>query len=143
LHRRNKRVPFDQRNNAPQSLRIVYPPILDINHFRHFLVTIENLYPMDDEPMWVADRVVAPTTGSAITIPDTANEFAIKVTNGNPSRVNIKQLCGRVNIKQLCGNIIVKMINLSSGKAYVEGEIVSKAFKILSMRVVTQDCTAA
>ncbi|GKB53107.1 hypothetical protein Tco_0903860 [Tanacetum coccineum] len=33
---------------------------------------------MDDEPMWVADRVVAPTPGSAITIPETANEFTIK-----------------------------------------------------------------
>ncbi|GJX86297.1 ribonuclease H-like domain-containing protein [Tanacetum coccineum] len=33
---------------------------------------------MDDEPMWVADRVVALTPGSAITIPITANEFAIK-----------------------------------------------------------------
>ncbi|GKF35857.1 reverse transcriptase domain-containing protein [Tanacetum coccineum] len=29
---------------------------------------------MDDEPMWAADR----TPGSAITIPETANEFAIK-----------------------------------------------------------------
>ncbi|GJV35901.1 hypothetical protein Tco_1408378 [Tanacetum coccineum] len=33
---------------------------------------------MDDEPMWAADRVVAPTPGSAITLPATANEFAIK-----------------------------------------------------------------
>ncbi|GJR02756.1 reverse transcriptase domain-containing protein [Tanacetum coccineum] len=33
---------------------------------------------MDDEPMWAADRVVTPTTGSTITIPETANEFAIK-----------------------------------------------------------------
>ncbi|GKB74543.1 hypothetical protein Tco_0935955 [Tanacetum coccineum] len=33
---------------------------------------------MDDEPMWAADRVVAPTPGSAITIPETANEFSIK-----------------------------------------------------------------
>ncbi|GJX15597.1 hypothetical protein Tco_0216429 [Tanacetum coccineum] len=33
---------------------------------------------MDDKPMWVADRVVAPTPGSAITIPETANEFVIK-----------------------------------------------------------------
>ncbi|GKA69946.1 hypothetical protein Tco_0776010 [Tanacetum coccineum] len=33
---------------------------------------------MDDEPMWAADRVVASTPGSAITIPETANEFAIK-----------------------------------------------------------------
>ncbi|GKC75819.1 hypothetical protein Tco_1126593 [Tanacetum coccineum] len=33
---------------------------------------------MDDEPMWAADRVVALTPGSAITIPKTTNEFAIK-----------------------------------------------------------------
>ncbi|GJX84313.1 reverse transcriptase domain-containing protein [Tanacetum coccineum] len=33
---------------------------------------------MDDEPIWAADRVVAPTPGSAITIPDIANEFSIK-----------------------------------------------------------------
>ncbi|GKB18922.1 reverse transcriptase domain-containing protein, partial [Tanacetum coccineum] len=42
------------------------------------IFTLENLYPIDDEPMWAADRVVAPTPGSAITIPETANEFAIK-----------------------------------------------------------------
>ncbi|GJT27304.1 hypothetical protein Tco_0907579 [Tanacetum coccineum] len=33
---------------------------------------------MDDEPMWAADHVVALTPGSAIIIPETANEFAIK-----------------------------------------------------------------
>ncbi|GJZ66058.1 hypothetical protein Tco_0622754 [Tanacetum coccineum] len=33
---------------------------------------------MDDEPMWDADRVVASNLGSAITILETANEFAIK-----------------------------------------------------------------
>ncbi|GJT97932.1 hypothetical protein Tco_1093450 [Tanacetum coccineum] len=33
---------------------------------------------LDDEPMWAADRVVAPTPGSAITIPETVNEFSIK-----------------------------------------------------------------
>ncbi|GJZ18965.1 reverse transcriptase domain-containing protein [Tanacetum coccineum] len=33
---------------------------------------------MDDEPMWVVDRVVAPTPGSAITIPETVKEFTIK-----------------------------------------------------------------
>ncbi|GJS90045.1 reverse transcriptase domain-containing protein [Tanacetum coccineum] len=74
----NRRVPFNQRNDPPKNPRIVYPPILDINHFRHFLVTLENLYPMDDEPMWAADHVVSPTPGSTITIPETANEFAIK-----------------------------------------------------------------
>nr|GEV75850.1 reverse transcriptase domain-containing protein [Tanacetum cinerariifolium] len=76
--RRNRRVPYDQRNNPPQHPRIVYLPILDINHFRHFLVTLENLYPMDDEPMWAANRVVASTLDSAITISEAANEFAIK-----------------------------------------------------------------
>ncbi|GKC27130.1 hypothetical protein Tco_1034424, partial [Tanacetum coccineum] len=77
--RRNRRVPFDQRNNPPKNPGIFYPPILDINHFCHFLVTLENLFPMDDEPMWAADRVVALTPVFAITIPKTANKFAIKV----------------------------------------------------------------
>ncbi|GJU09019.1 reverse transcriptase domain-containing protein [Tanacetum coccineum] len=80
LHRRNIRVPFDQRNNPPQHPRIVYPPILNINYFRHFLDILRNYDPMDDEPMWDADRVVALTLGSAITISKTANEFSIKET---------------------------------------------------------------
>ncbi|GJU90223.1 hypothetical protein Tco_1302646 [Tanacetum coccineum] len=33
---------------------------------------------MDDEPMWTADHIVALTHGSAITIPETTNEFVIK-----------------------------------------------------------------
>nr|GEW38318.1 reverse transcriptase domain-containing protein [Tanacetum cinerariifolium] len=33
---------------------------------------------MDDEPVWAADRVVAPTPGSTIIILEIANEFAIK-----------------------------------------------------------------
>ncbi|GJZ26805.1 hypothetical protein Tco_0571058 [Tanacetum coccineum] len=32
----------------------------------------------DDEPIWAADHVVAPTPGPAITIPETANEFEVK-----------------------------------------------------------------
>ncbi|GKC62982.1 reverse transcriptase domain-containing protein [Tanacetum coccineum] len=69
---------YDQRNNPPQHPRIVYPSIYDINHFRHFLDIHRNYDPMDDEPMWAADCVVAPTPGSAITIPEIANEFCIK-----------------------------------------------------------------
>ncbi|GJS49759.1 reverse transcriptase domain-containing protein [Tanacetum coccineum] len=42
---------------------------------------------MDDEPMWAADHVVAPTPGSAITIPETANEFAIKDTENEAIRL--------------------------------------------------------
>ncbi|GKB90024.1 reverse transcriptase domain-containing protein, partial [Tanacetum coccineum] len=72
------RVAFDQRNNPPQHPIIVYPPILEINYFCHFLDILRNYDPMDDEPMWAVDRVVALTPGSAITIPETANEFAIK-----------------------------------------------------------------
>ncbi|GJY28713.1 reverse transcriptase domain-containing protein [Tanacetum coccineum] len=78
LRTRNRRVPFKRRDKQPEQPRIVYPPIFDINYFHHFLDILENYNPMDDEPMWAADRVVAPTPGSAITIPKTANEFAIK-----------------------------------------------------------------
>ncbi|GKB95005.1 hypothetical protein Tco_0981142 [Tanacetum coccineum] len=76
--RRNRRAPFDPRNNPPKTPRIVYSLILNINHFHHFLDTLKNLFPMDVEPMWATDRVVASTPGFAITIPETANEFAIK-----------------------------------------------------------------
>ncbi|GJY80879.1 hypothetical protein Tco_0493630 [Tanacetum coccineum] len=51
LRRRNRRVPYDQRNNPPQHPRIVYPPVLNINYFRHFLDTLRNYDPMDDEPI--------------------------------------------------------------------------------------------
>ncbi|GJZ14511.1 hypothetical protein Tco_0550188, partial [Tanacetum coccineum] len=78
LRRRNRRVPYDQRNNPPQHPRIVYPPVLNINYFHHFLDILLNYDPMDDEPMWAVDHVVAPTLGSPITIPETANEFANK-----------------------------------------------------------------
>ncbi|GKD87828.1 reverse transcriptase domain-containing protein [Tanacetum coccineum] len=78
LRRRNRKVPFNQRNYPPQHPRIVYPSILDINYFSHFLDILRNYVPMDDEPMWAADHVVAPTPSSAITILETANEFAIK-----------------------------------------------------------------
>ncbi|GJU43150.1 hypothetical protein Tco_1200416 [Tanacetum coccineum] len=78
LRRRNRRVPFERRNERPEQPRVIYPPILDINHFCHFLILLENFNPMDDEPMWDANHVVAPTPSSAITILETANEFAIK-----------------------------------------------------------------
>ncbi|GJS84272.1 hypothetical protein Tco_0750813 [Tanacetum coccineum] len=44
---------MDERLEHP---RIIYLLVLDINHFRHFLILFtENLNPMDDEPMWAAD----------------------------------------------------------------------------------------
>nr|GEW08729.1 reverse transcriptase domain-containing protein [Tanacetum cinerariifolium] len=78
LRRQNRRVPFDQRNNPPQHPRIIYPSILNINYFCYFLDILRNYDPMDDEPMWSANHVVALAPGSAITIPETTNEFAIK-----------------------------------------------------------------
>nr|GEY51547.1 hypothetical protein [Tanacetum cinerariifolium] len=78
LHRRNRRVPYDQRNNPPQHPRIAYLSILYVNYFCPFLDILRNYNPMDDETMWDTDRVVALTPGSIITIFETANEFAIK-----------------------------------------------------------------
>nr|GEY79664.1 reverse transcriptase domain-containing protein [Tanacetum cinerariifolium] len=45
---------------------------------------------MDDEPMWAADHVVASTPGFAITIPETANEFAIKAYQLPEDKVLLK-----------------------------------------------------
>ncbi|GJU06549.1 reverse transcriptase domain-containing protein [Tanacetum coccineum] len=42
---------------------------------------------MDDEPMWAADCVIALTPDFAITIPKTANEFAIKDTENEVVRL--------------------------------------------------------
>nr|GEX79252.1 hypothetical protein [Tanacetum cinerariifolium] len=81
LRPRNRRVPFERRDARPEQPRIRYPPILDINYFCHFLNILGNHNPMDDEPMWAVDRVVALTLGSAITILETANEFTIKVSH--------------------------------------------------------------
>ncbi|GJW71718.1 reverse transcriptase domain-containing protein [Tanacetum coccineum] len=78
LRRQNMRVPFEQRNEPPPQPRVVYVIILDINYFCHFLDILENYNPMDNEPIWAADRVVTPTPGFAITILETANEFSIK-----------------------------------------------------------------
>ncbi|GJZ93509.1 reverse transcriptase domain-containing protein [Tanacetum coccineum] len=89
LRRRNRKVPFNQRNYPPQHPRIVYPSILDINYFSHFLDILRNYVPMDDEPMWAADPVVAPTPSSAITILETANEFAIKAIRINVPLVDV------------------------------------------------------
>ncbi|GJX39778.1 hypothetical protein Tco_0253081 [Tanacetum coccineum] len=49
---------------------------------------------MDDETMWATDRVIAPTLGSAITILETANEFAIK--GNHLTRVKGNQFDGRI-----------------------------------------------
>ncbi|GJR94873.1 hypothetical protein Tco_0267047 [Tanacetum coccineum] len=68
LHRRNRRVSYDQRNNPPQHLRIA------------------------------ANQVVALTPGSAITIPETANEFAIK---GNALKLPWSQSVQRRHYKNL------------------------------------------
>ncbi|GJV04432.1 hypothetical protein Tco_1338001 [Tanacetum coccineum] len=94
LHRQNRRVTFKQRNAPPAQPKVVYALILDINYFYHFLDILENYSPMDDEPMWATDRVVAPTLGFTITIPETANEFAIK--DNHLTLVKGNQFDGRI-----------------------------------------------
>ncbi|GJU16425.1 reverse transcriptase domain-containing protein [Tanacetum coccineum] len=42
---------------------------------------------MDDKPIWATDRVVAPTNGLAIIIPETANKFSIKDTENEAVRL--------------------------------------------------------
>ncbi|GJZ80636.1 reverse transcriptase domain-containing protein [Tanacetum coccineum] len=98
LRRRNRRVSFEQRDVRPKNPRELYPPILDIAHFCHFLNLFKIHDPMtnpDNEPMWAADRVVTPTPDLAITIPATANKFVIKgnhltLIKGNQFDVRIK-----------------------------------------------------
>nr|GEV14432.1 reverse transcriptase domain-containing protein [Tanacetum cinerariifolium] len=51
---------------------------------------------MDDEPMWAANRVVALTLGFPITIPETANEFAI--IDNHLTLVKGNQFDGRIKI---------------------------------------------
>ncbi|GKA20148.1 hypothetical protein Tco_0700137 [Tanacetum coccineum] len=87
LHRRNRRVPFEQRNELHAQPKVVYAPIFDINYCRYFLDILENYNLIDDEPMWAVDHVVALTPSSAITIPETANEFAIKDTENEAIRL--------------------------------------------------------
>ena len=73
----HRRVPIERRDEIPENPRIFYPPIEELSYLRE-LFELLNRDIMDDQPKWVADRVVAPTPGSAIILPATANEFAIK-----------------------------------------------------------------
>ncbi|GKE27093.1 hypothetical protein Tco_1442477 [Tanacetum coccineum] len=118
LRRRNRIVPFDQRNNPPQHPRVVYPPILNITYFHHFLDILRNYDPMDDEPMWAADRVVALIPGSTITIPETANEFAIKGSLPSNTQPNPKCSSSKPYKLPQAQNEHVNAISTRSGKSY-------------------------
>ncbi|GKC28569.1 hypothetical protein Tco_1035863 [Tanacetum coccineum] len=66
---------------------------------------------MDDEPMWAADRVVALTPGSAITISKTANKFAIK---GNIIKIfyhGLSEITQEVLNAAACGIFLYKTPN--------------------------------
>nr|GEW46890.1 reverse transcriptase domain-containing protein [Tanacetum cinerariifolium] len=56
---------------------------------------------MDDKPMWAADHVVALTFGSAITIPETANEFAIKAGMPNYGKFLKELINNKHKIEQI------------------------------------------
>nr|GEW17253.1 reverse transcriptase domain-containing protein [Tanacetum cinerariifolium] len=56
---------------------------------------------MDDEPMWAVDPVVALTPGSAITIPETTNEFAIKADLGASINLMPYSLYAKLSLETL------------------------------------------
>nr|GEV12681.1 reverse transcriptase domain-containing protein [Tanacetum cinerariifolium] len=58
------RVPFERRDELPEHPRVIYPPILDITHFHHFLSLLENHNPMDEEP------ILNETTQEALNVAD-------------------------------------------------------------------------
>lgn len=79
--KRNKRVPFSQKDLRPETPKEIVPSVDDLSLYRFFINFIKLHDPMDEtdnEPMWANERNVAPTPGPAITLPETANEFAIK-----------------------------------------------------------------
>ncbi|GJZ18900.1 reverse transcriptase domain-containing protein [Tanacetum coccineum] len=90
-----------ERNGIqPNTQRIVYPPILNINYFSHFLDILRNYDSMDDEPMWV------PTPGSAITIPETANKFVIKAGMPNSGKILKELISNKHKIKQISATFL-------------------------------------
>ncbi|GKB70877.1 hypothetical protein Tco_0932289 [Tanacetum coccineum] len=126
---------FCQRNNPPQHPRIIYPSILNINYFCHFLDILRNYDPMDDEPMWAADRVVALTLGSAITIPETANEFAIK---GNAPKLHGHNL-SKGNIIKIfyhgLNEITQEVLNAAAGSIFLY-KTPNQAYQLLEDKVL-------
>ena len=79
--RRNKRVPISQKDLRPETPKEIVPSVDNLSLYRFFINFIHLHDPMDEtdnEPMWANERTVAPTPGPAITLPETANEFAIK-----------------------------------------------------------------
>ncbi|GKB66047.1 reverse transcriptase domain-containing protein [Tanacetum coccineum] len=135
LRRRNRRVPYDQRNNPPQHPRIVYPPVLNINYFRHFLDILRNYDPIDDEPMWAADHVVAPTPGSAITIPETANEFAIKDTENEVILLMMFPLSLIGEAKTCLSEITQEVLNAVAGGIFLY-KTLNQAYQLLKDKVL-------
>nr|GEX54288.1 reverse transcriptase domain-containing protein [Tanacetum cinerariifolium] len=133
--RRNRRVPYDQRNNPPQHLRIVYPPILDINHFRHFLVTLENLYPMDDEPMWAADRVFAPLSVPQLLILKLLTNLLLKEMLRNCHGRNLSK--GNIIKKNYHGlnEIIQEVLNAAAGGIFLY-KTPNQAYQLLEDKVL-------
>nr|GEX65465.1 reverse transcriptase domain-containing protein [Tanacetum cinerariifolium] len=104
---------------------------------------------MDDEPMWAADHVVAPTPGFAITIPETDNEFAIKAPNESLTDAWLRmkamlQNCHGHNLSK--GNIIKilyhglneitqEVLNAATGDIFLY-EIPNQAYQLLEDKVL-------
>ncbi|GJR25193.1 hypothetical protein Tco_0973720 [Tanacetum coccineum] len=85
---------------------------------------------MDDKPMWAADRVVAPTPGPAITIPETANEFAIKEMLRNCHGHNLTK-CSIIKIFYHCLNQTTQETpNATAGDIFLY-KTLNQAFQLL------------
>ncbi|GJV54965.1 reverse transcriptase domain-containing protein [Tanacetum coccineum] len=90
---------------------------------------------MDDEPMWAVDRVVASTPGSAITIPETANEFSIKVNHlilvkGNQFDGNIIKI-----FYHGLNEITQEVLNAATGGIFLY-KTLNQAYQLLKDKVI-------
>lgn len=64
--RRNKRVPFSQKDLKPKTPKEIVPAVDDLSLYRFFIKFIRLHDPMDEtdiEPIWANERTVAPTPG--------------------------------------------------------------------------------
>ncbi|GJU21226.1 hypothetical protein Tco_1154568 [Tanacetum coccineum] len=111
---------------------------------------------MNDEPMWAADRVVALTPGSTITIPKTTNEFAIKGTQltlvkGNQFDGRIKTdphkhiheflgICDMFKYKDTENEVVRLMMFPLSLTAFSQHENKSRTDAWLRMKEMLRNC---
>ncbi|GJZ45809.1 ribonuclease H-like domain-containing protein [Tanacetum coccineum] len=98
----------------------------------HTRASNSELDPIDDEPMWAADRVVASTPCSAITILKTANEFAIKDTENEAVRLMMFPLSLTGEAKTWLNELNEGTIEINAPKQISKGNIIKIFYHGLS-----------